>query len=147
MGDLVAFLRARLDEDEAAARAAASVAGPGWHSEVAWGEDIPQMVVRGDGDAWLAATGTADDEELGPFIARHDPARVLREVAAKRAILGDYEEAAERPYDLPEGIHDGRDDDEREIDQCQIDVLESILRHLAAVYRDHPDYDPAWGPE
>jgi hypothetical protein len=53
------------------------------------------------------------------FHRTHDPARVLREVEAKRKIL------AQQPE------HDrGRRND--------------VLRALAAVYEDHEDYDPAW---
>jgi hypothetical protein len=37
----------------------------------------------------LADTLHRDDEEMAPFIARYDPARVLREVAFKRAILAE----------------------------------------------------------
>src|SRR6266702_4239538 len=77
-GDLAAFWAARLDEDEAAANAAR--AGP-------W---------RYDGSAVIAATGLnvtpagahhSIHEDDAAHIARHDPARVLREVAADRRIM------------------------------------------------------------
>ena len=147
MADLAAFLAARLDEDEAAARAAASIAGPGWKAETYWpgDESRTRTCVRSKDGAFLGEFGdTPDYPDMAAHVARHDPARVLREVAAGRAILADYEEAAQHPYDLPEGVREGRDDDERERDQYLIDVLEHVLRCLAAVYRDHPDYDPAW---
>src|SRR6185503_15538866 len=71
-------------------------------------------------------------------IARHDPARVLREVAALRAILA---MAAEQDgYDLPEGVHDGRDPDERERDEDLAAMLGEVVRIHAAVWSDHPDY-------
>src|SRR6266496_1914675 len=64
---------------------------------------------------------------------RYDPAHELREVEAKRAILAAWQEAkaAQKPYE-PEyayGIKDGR-----------ADALRDAVGHLAAVYRDHPDY-------
>ncbi|MFD0353496.1 DUF6221 family protein [Streptomyces sp. NPDC127110] len=59
MNDLVQFLRARLDEDAADAHACT---GPRWRVE-------------------------PDDGVNGPHIARHDPARVLAEVLAKRLLL------------------------------------------------------------
>ena len=59
---MVAFLLARLDEDERVARAAATV----------------------DGDVELHVPPAA-----GEHVARHDPARVLRGVAALRAIVLD----------------------------------------------------------
>src|SRR6266851_9644248 len=76
MIDLVVFLNARLRDDEAAARAAAP--GP-WRGRDAgsWSEVAP-------------AKGTGPEAADTEHIARHDPARVLREVAAKRAILEFY---------------------------------------------------------
>jgi hypothetical protein len=68
MNDLVTFLRARLDEDEAAAKEAAS---------------------RPGGGAWGGPDDGTRHTAVGRHIARHDPARVLRrQVPAMRAILG-----------------------------------------------------------
>ena len=72
--------------------------------------------------------------------------RAFREVAAKRAILAAYEEATLHPFDLPEGVVEGRDDDERERDAAVLDALEGAICHLAAVYSDHPDYRQEWAP-
>jgi hypothetical protein len=140
--DLVAFLRARLDEDEAAATAA--TAGP-WEWDDStdigeWGHRGPKLmsatatwttsegrgpypvtVLAGYGyDAWGLDVGDGDKA----FIARYDPARVLREVEAKRAIV----KSESSPYlagHAPATV---------------------TLRYLAAVYRDHPDYQPEWKP-
>jgi hypothetical protein len=148
---LQGFLAARLDEDEAAALYAA---GPGWF--LASAEDPDQRSVRFAGPSTLYGYGEsladyyiADriDVADAEHIARHDPARVLREVAAGRAILAMYEDAAQAPYDLPEGVSEGRDDDERERDQYLIDVLDDVVRHLAAVYGDHPGYRAEWKPQ
>lgn len=54
------------------------------------------------------------------------PLRILREVEAKRAIL-----------DLARTVLTVET-------RYEIYVGEKILRHLAAIYSDHPDYDPAW---
>jgi hypothetical protein len=70
-------------------------------------------------------------DELCAHIARHDPARVLREVAAKRAILARYEE---RPANLGDSLQQGQ--------ECM--GLLYAMEALAAVYSDHPDYDPEW---
>ena len=59
-------------------------------------------------------------KEVAPHIARHDPARVLREVEAKRKIV----------RDVACGFYDSDYDE--------------AVEHLAAVYSDHPDYDPDW---
>jgi hypothetical protein len=92
--DLAAFLLARYDEDEAAARDAEA------------GMDRP----------WLAykQVQTAACRHMGTW----DPARVLAECEAKREIVQWYGGA--------------------------LAEHEPALRLLAAVYADHPDYDPSW---
>lgn len=84
--DLVAFIAARLAEDEATAVAAS--AGP-WVD--ALGDVREPNVAEGQPGNWVANAGVTDRAH----IARHDPARVLREVAAKRRILDLYEELNE----------------------------------------------------
>ena len=61
------------------------------------------------------------------------PARVLREVEAGRKILAAYQRAQA-----------ATSADSWESDYTQ--ALEWAARVLAAVDRDHPDYDPAWEP-
>ena len=99
---LAEFIAARLDEDEAAAKADSIYFGP-----------YPQSV--GEFEGWLVI-----QEE-----------RVLREVAAKRAILALA--AVEVAYG-------------REVDYDVRDALDVVLRHLAAVWSDHPDYRQEWKP-
>ena len=89
--------------------------------------------------AFLAARLDEDEAEArrgaGPPSLRR---RQLREAEAKRQILTWAE--SQSGYDLPDGVHDGRDPDERESDQQLSDMLSDIMRVLAAVYSDHPDY-------
>jgi hypothetical protein len=83
----------------------------------------------------LAATFTdggtvyTDNDERGParlrHITRHDPARVLAECAAKRNIVRKFDCAAFTESSRPQ---------------------EFLLRALAAVYADHPDYREEWRP-
>ncbi len=152
MSDLVAFLNARLDEDEAAAKAATS--GPWqWDRREEYGEwgdrgpklmsltatwmspegtgPYPVTVVSGYGyDAYGIGVEDAD----AAHIARHDPARMLREVEAKRKILAEYERTrADRkahPRDLPLA--------------GALLAVHGVVRALAAVYSDHPEFDDAW---
>jgi hypothetical protein len=107
--DLVVFLRARLDEEEATAKAAIRENPLGLSLCV----HVPPEV------QW--------------HYNRHEPARALREVEAKRAILADYE----RALNFEAGFNDG--DQPRQ-------VLEMACRYHAATYRDHPDYRPEWEP-
>ena len=111
MDDLVQFLRARLDEDEARARRA----------------------IDGPRTAFVSA-----DEDIEPLLFDEDgvfvlPARVLREVDAKRQILEECEDADRRSNwpDFDGGVFSG---------------LDTAVQHLALPYADHPDYREEWRP-
>ncbi|MGY5127323.1 DUF6221 family protein [Streptomyces nigrescens] len=120
---LVAFLRARLDEEEVAAHTAP--AGP-WHA---------------DGDS-VYASHPADlvveyaYNDGAEHIARHDPARVLAEIEAKRAIVDQYAEVQEMD----------REDAEPEFAYGRAVGLGEAVRLLALPYQEHPDYRPEWRP-
>ena len=161
MTDLVAFLRARLNEDEAMAMAATP--GPWWAVQGKHEDDGKLRLVKASdpayptedpiyaGSAQRVAWSVTSDPDEGEqanlrHIARHDPARVLREVEAKRAILGLH-----RPewHDFINA--DGDDRTSSDCAECSTHGLPDrwpcpTLRHLAAVYGGHPDYDPAWAP-
>ena len=154
--DLAGFLNARLDEDEAAASAATTGPwewetpdrigewtdhGPNlmsktatWRSPEGRGPN-PSMVLGAWGyDAW----GVSIDDEDAAHIARHDPARVLREVAAKRTIIEWWQRGDPQPGDpAPSPTYEGW---RKSLPGYQ------LLRQLAAVYSDHPDYRQEWTP-
>ncbi|MET8766347.1 DUF6221 family protein [Streptomyces sp. NPDC004658] len=132
MDELVEFLRARLEEDEAAAKACASAP---------WAIEIPPMIhvsvqARRD-NKWkwgtLGYVATVERDEDRAHIARHDPARVLREVEAKRQILA--------AHALNGWVCSTCDNEE--VDQ---DYPCLTLRLLALPYVDHPDYRAEWRP-
>lgn len=79
MDDLVTWLRAQLDDDERVARMAAD--GP-------WCREGAGQIVGGPGGQFLIAARS--QAWNGDHIARHDPARVLVEVDAKRRILDEH---------------------------------------------------------
>ncbi len=118
--DLVTFLRARLDEDEqAAGLVTAIVYACDGHS--ARGDCIAQTWEK-----W------ADGEDRLPnhhanWTPIYDPARVLREVAAKRELIEQhvayYGDGHDRSWPV------------------------QVLSTLASVYSEHPDYDEAWRPD
>jgi hypothetical protein len=119
---IIEFLNARLDEDEAYARFAFAdhnQAEPTWH-EVRSG-----AVSLGDHEDELLTF----DAGTSRHIARHDPARVLAEVAAMRHLVD-----AHHPIDPC----DAHDPVTMESEPCD------TLLHLAAVHADHPDYDQEW---
>ncbi|MBJ8342797.1 hypothetical protein JGU71_28295 [Antrihabitans sp. YC3-6] len=136
---IIEFLKARIADDEEQARSVAAFNGTAeWRyddgverskvesirrygpnttinvvrHEIVWG---PHTCIGGSG-AWPART-----QEM-QFIARHDPARVLRECAAKRATI-----AAFRDWlpDYDDSVHEA-------------------LAPMAAIYSDHPDYREEW---
>ncbi|MET9222341.1 DUF6221 family protein [Streptomyces sp. NPDC003300] len=144
--DLATFLRARLDEDEALATVArdantgvfASIGDADWHlvpGEGIWTDDHGIQVATG-------GIGLGDNE--GAHIARHDPARVLREVEAKRNLV-----------DSAAGAQHDRDYWRAQLPSDSVDLLKTVaamearwsawhyvLTQLAASYVDHPDYQP-----
>ncbi|MDH2424760.1 DUF6221 family protein [Sphaerisporangium sp. TRM90804] len=121
--DLVAFLRARLVEDEQYARSTmwdGSVNSPTWSLTAS-------ATVDTGGDEFYAG-----DRTVANHIERHDPARVLREVEAKRRILQWHTGAHEcsGPDDNCMWILDG--------EACP------TTRALALPYADHEDYKEGW---
>jgi hypothetical protein len=133
MDDLMQFLRDRLAIEEHVAKAASP--GP-WHIN-AEGDEVLAVddIVVADGFALSGRQLRATTEH----IARHDPARVLREVEAKRRLL-DLHEPGTQEY------VDG--------DVCMVCTLQGdgpyypcdTLRLLALPYADHPDYREDWRP-
>lgn len=115
--DIVAFLRERLDEDE---RIAAGC------QQRVWELDGARIVPEGN-PGWSDIVDWVYDEDgtTREHIARHDPARVLRDVEAKRQLLEVAIEMA------------GAD---------RVGIMDPpwIFRVLALSYSDHPDYRQEW---
>jgi hypothetical protein len=147
MTDIVEFLTARLDEDEATAKAAGVGIRDTWHI-IEWHngqfEDGLTVSVDVHGIAGTSITsGGALLRVDGAHIARHDPARVLREVAAKREHLRMYVQQRGM-LDHIRTYWDQFTHDTRITATALAGVLEAVVRQDAAVYADHPDYNPAW---
>lgn len=109
------FIEARLVEDEDIA--AGATRGP--RRPDGWSEDYGQefVVVVGVRDGVPDCVVRSTDESR--HIARHDPARVLRDIAAKRKALAWY-----------------LGDDEN--------VMWPTIQMIAAIWSDHPDYQQEW---
>jgi len=132
MSDLVAFLRARLDEDEAVARSSA---------------DAFRFMQGGDYSGVWTCGQKSHYPEVDQHIARWDPVRVLAEVAAKRAVL-DLHQLIQRDH----MVFDPNDESAvRPIEIIPTDDCNACdgwpcptLLALAQPFADHPDFDPAW---
>ncbi|MGW2083424.1 DUF6221 family protein [Streptomyces sp. NPDC001939] len=129
MDGLVQWLREQLDEDERIARAATP--GP-WHIR-------HDGVVGDDGEHWpVAYTDSYRASEDCLHVAEHDPARVLREIDAKRHILARACEAL-NDAGSPDYLMRGP--------ACMSLVeLEPIVKTLATVYADRCGYREEWRP-
>ncbi len=148
---LVEFLRARLDEDERGARATS----PWPWRPTAEGDEVLSARVAGD-DALLdedlvVASGHALSSNQVranvQHVARHDPARVLADVAAKRRIVELHVAVApgtvDDPWcavcaDWPNADYDG---------PGTVDWPCPTQRLLALPFAGHPNYRPEWAPE
>lgn len=128
MDDLIAFLKAQLDEDEASARQAP---GPTWeHRQIrdeVGGEIVvfEDYIAVADPDRNTVVLSDVDDD-VRPFVLRHDPARVLRDVEAKRRLLQRAES------DLADDQWD--------------EAAQETVKVLALPYADREGYREEWRP-
>lgn len=105
---LVEFLTARLDEDEQTVRATEHADGPATLHWRPGGRRVARFdngrsenysaVFTGEWDRIRVARDDVAGGPLAEHIARHDPARVLAEIAAKRAIVELHEPYASESH-------------------------------------------------
>lgn len=131
---LIAFVKARLDEDEAAATAGARRLGMPWHAEPQPG--TPGGLVIDE----LGLVATTGGRYAAEHIARHDPARVLREVAAKRRVLAAYADCVDASEVFREKLGTGTHM------AAAAESYANVIRWDAAVWSDHPAYRAEWAP-
>ncbi|WP_026923301.1 DUF6221 family protein [Glycomyces arizonensis] len=148
------FIAARLDEDEQIARNAGMPPTVGGDRET-WVYDRDAFAVRATHGRWNVATrrdDPADSREIhmtdsyGEHIARFDPARVLREVEAKRAIIKRHRPSDDYESQLCTACQWDVDCDAPRHDLDEEDAPCPDLRHLAAAYADDPDWREEWRP-
>lgn len=142
MTTLAEFIKARLDEDEATAQAAIAETPACRRCE---GRATGQWSISAEHNPVIKDAGAAQCSQVVVYndgsplvnehIARNDPARVLREVAATRRALSRH-----RPTERRDGWHP----------TCWFDNHRwpcAAVLDMAAIWSDHPDYDPAWSPQ
>ena len=128
MDDLIAFLKTRLDEDEQTAHEATD--GP-WVDE--FSGETGHCVIPADAMStreYVAKTQLLAALPDARHIARHDPARVLAEVEAKRRLLDWLERTRSWATDNNLWTYDEAE----------------ALKLLALPYADHADYRDEWKP-
>ncbi|MEU3507694.1 DUF6221 family protein [Streptomyces longwoodensis] len=119
---MVEFLRARLAEDAEVAQDATVGPWSAEHPEGHWGDD-PEARLVGGGKILGSLSNDYNGHLNADHIVRHDPARVLAEVEAKRRMIED--------------TWGGPD---------YQDMWEHHMRLLALPYAGHPDYREEWRP-
>jgi hypothetical protein len=141
--EIVAFISACLKNEEKAARA---VLWDGSGNSLDWDAPFSATLDTG-GD-----TIHIGDRYVTAHIALHDPARVLREIEAKKAIVADYVETV-RIRDKSRAIIDAAGDNpgtqdvaEERWTSIEADALRDVLRRLAAVYVDRDGWKEEWKP-
>lgn len=127
MVDLVRWLGEQLDTDVEAAREAIDQVGDGH-----WQQRNARIVTVADRDREVADYAV---HECIDHIVRHDPARVLREIDAKRMIVAAHERRPMSKGDSADCAH------------CWGAVWPCpTLRLLASVYNDRPGFKEEWRP-
>ncbi|MFC4529733.1 DUF6221 family protein [Sphaerisporangium dianthi] len=114
MDDLIAFLHARLDEDEHIARTAGGDDECSTWTPTSDGVDFDQYEIGGFHPSTAA------------HVARHHPARVLRDVQARQHTLVRCQK--EMLSGIPRLVH----------------FAKRTLWEMAQPYTDHPDYRQKW---
>jgi hypothetical protein len=157
MTTLIEFLEARLAEDEQIATAAGST---GSGDPAPWRVDCrcPDRI-RHAGDCYERRIEGGNitiydegghDEDQARHIARHDPIRVLADVAAKRKLLGAHRADKHGRCKACAQWTTDTTDDGHKLDHVAYRGVETpclTRRLLALPFATHPDYDESWAPE
>jgi hypothetical protein len=150
--DLITWLRAQIDEDERIAREASGdpwVTGRSKGYEYSRPGDVYAIAYDGTPARIAQGTGCGPDisaEQSSEHIARHDPARVLADVAAKRQILELHDHAAKGAMWCQHWDANAFDDRGEQGAWVTEEPLCQTVRLVALPYADRPGYQPVWAP-
>ena len=136
----VAFVTARLDEDEAAAMAARGDTSGEWTGRDNGYED--SGVVMNDRGEHVVYDEGAPNTAQAVHIGRHDPARELRRVEADRLLIDAYWDRAEwaREFRDPDTDYENITEAQRRWEEGAEAGLLAAIQFRAATWSDHPDY-------
>jgi hypothetical protein len=152
--ELREFIEQRITEDERAAcidgpspRPWVAVtdadSGPcvrtGVDQEPEWQREVNHQVWHCDDEA----DGCPEQARMwiseAEHMARHDPARVLRDVEAKRRLLAQYQAVCDE-------VRSPKSAEHRMNARARQFALDEVLVTLALPFSDHTDYNPSWSP-
>ena len=152
MTRIIEFLESRIAEDEAASHAQTVVISGGWPAL-----EVPNCVGpdgRGCESGWRLTAPTNSmpgwwkSADVQAIINTHERThvtegrkRAIAECKAKRAILVLAQRASETEHAYDDHEWQGT------VESAEPLTGDAILYALAAVYRDHPDYDAEWAVE
>lgn len=129
MDDLVQWLGVQLDEDARIARAVEDRSAP-WDGQ--WVADGDNAARTFNGHVLFYGHSGPLKPGLVAHVVEHDPARVLREIDAKRQLLAKYAEVAANDVDEVEYAHG------------YANALGEAVRLAALPYADRPGYSEEW---
>jgi len=135
MSDLAAFLLARIDDDETAAKEAGANV---------WTEQSSCVLDTGE---WPDGVHALGDSRVTRFIAEHDPARVLAECDTKRRIIDLHASLPQPP--MLRAVGNVCAECSSSFEDGHVEGVAwpcDTLRLLALPYADHPDYREEWKP-
>ena len=135
MVDLVRWLGEQLDEDERIARATTERQPYDEWDAVGAGDDDDAARSHWEVVKIARMAQSPAARALAIHIAAHDPARVLREIDAKRRMLADFVPELAQTDATIEGEWNSHDDLEHK-----------LLAYLALPYADRPGYREEWAP-
>lgn len=136
MIDIEDFIAARLAEDEQTARAATELPSvtpkypakrPPWEPE-RWRADGADVITENGASDPIQGGydgASARSQAVANLIVRHDPAHALRQCAAIRRMVAALVGHREGDQQWDRGIN-------------------AAVASAAAIWRDHPDYNPEW---
>jgi hypothetical protein len=130
--EMITFVRLQLDEDE---QKALAIDAKEWAEDSSWFKDMldPLPSQRRERPGWLPMITVEDVRH----IARHDPARVLREVEARRRLIDQYEA-------MRAGVEAAAGTILAGAAKVRLGAYEMAVKIMALPYSDHPGFREEW---
>lgn len=129
------FLEERIAAEERLAELAAEIVPNTWRAGP--GKDFRGVVLKTRENGTFADVGDTHPN-LGLHIVGWQPARVLAECAAKRAVIAAYQSLGPETHGMFEELMP------QSAESGARQAFEVFLYEVADIYSTHPDYNPEW---